>query len=68
MKLAAVPRLIEIAILHERAVRPNDSSPADTQELGNTVQRRVALAGFAVEVVDDSGRYALFRRTGRQRD
>ena len=61
MKLAAVPRLIEIALLHKRAVRPNDGSPTDTQELGDAVQRRIALACFAVEVINDGGGHAHFR-------
>jgi hypothetical protein len=61
MKLAAMPRLTEITFLHERPDRPNDRSPADTQELSDAVQGRIALAGFAVVVVDDGGRHPPFR-------
>lgn len=61
MKFAAVPRLIQITLLHERADRPDYRSPADADQSGNAVQRRVALAGFAIEVIDDGGSHALFR-------
>ena len=59
MKLAAVPRLIEITLLHERAVRPNDSSPADAQELGDTPpgrRRIIRIAGGSFRGERLSGR------------